>query len=59
MPDGNLEQAVEVYFTDLRLVRVSGGRLRPKVFCVQDLINQGVGIPTSGCTLPSRCRRAR
>ena len=25
MPDGKLKQAVEAYFTDLRLVRGSGG----------------------------------
>ena len=68
MPDGKLKQAVEAYFTDLRLVRSSGGAtderslyvplanllnavggtLRPKVFCVQDLANQGVGHPDFG-----------
>ena len=61
-------QAVEAYFTDLRLVRGSGGAtderslyvplanllnavggtLRPKVFCVQDLANQGAGHPDFG-----------
>ena len=60
--------AVEAYFTDLRLVRSSGGAtderslyvplanllntvggsLRPKVFCVQDLANQGAGHPDFG-----------
>ena len=68
MPDGKLKQAVEAYFTDLRLVRSSGGAtderslyvplanllnavggtLRPRVFCVQDLANQGVGHPDFG-----------
>ena len=61
-------QAVEAYFTELRLVRGSGGAtderslyvplanllnavggaLRPKVFCVQDLANQGAGHPDFG-----------
>ena len=61
-------QAVEAYFTDLRLVRGSGGAtnerslyvplanllnavgsaLRPKVFCVQELAEQGVGHPDFG-----------
>ena len=68
MPDGKLKQAAEAYFTDLRLVRGSGGAtderslyvplanllnavggtLRPKVFCVQDLANQGAGHPDFG-----------
>ena len=68
MADSKLVQAVESYFTDLRLVRGSGGAtderslyvplanlldavgatLRPKVFCVQDLANQGVGHPDFG-----------
>ena len=68
MADRKLIQAVEAYFTDLRLVRGSGGAtderslyvplanllnavggaLRPKVFCVQDLANQGAGHPDFG-----------
>ena len=68
MAKGKLRQAVETYFTDLRLVRGSGGAtderslyvplanllnavggsLRPKVFCVQDLANQGAGHPDFG-----------
>jgi len=68
MPGRKLKQAVEAYFTDLRLVRGSGGAtderslyvplanllnavggsLRPKVFCVQDLANQGAGHPDFG-----------
>ena len=63
-----LEQAVEDYFTGLRLVRSSGGAtgerslygplgnllnavgetLAPKVFCVQELADQGVGHPDLG-----------
>ena len=68
MANGKLIQAVEAYFTDLRLVRGSGGAtderslyvplanllnaiggtLRPKVFCVQELVDQGVGHPDFG-----------
>ena len=60
--------AVEAYFSDLRLVRASGGStdgrslyvplanllnavggtLRPKVFCVQELADHGVGHPDFG-----------
>ena len=68
MADSKFTQAVEAYFTDLRLVRASGGAtnerslyvplanllnavggtLRPKVFCVQELADQGVGHPDFG-----------
>ena len=68
MANKKLNQAVEAYFTDLRMVRGSGGAtderslyvplanllnavggtLRPKVFCVQELANQGVGHPDFG-----------
>ena len=68
MANNKLAQAVEAYFTDLRLVRASGGAtderslyvplanllnavggaLRPKVFCVQELADQGVGHPDFG-----------
>ena len=68
MPNWQLKQAVEAYFTDLRLVRGSGGAtnerslygplanllnavggaLRPKVFCVHELADQGVGHPDFG-----------
>ena len=68
MANGKLRQAVETYFTELGLVRSSGGAtderslyvplanllnavggtLRPKVFCVQDLANQGAGHPDFG-----------
>ena len=68
MASGKLRQAVEVYFTDMRLVRASGGAtderslyvplanllntvggtLRPKVFCVQELADQGAGHPDFG-----------
>ena len=68
MTNVRLQQAVEAYFTDLRLIRSSGGAtderslyvplanllnavggaLRPKVFCVQDLADQGAGHPDFG-----------
>ena len=68
MAINKLTQAVEAYFTELRLVRGSGGAtderslyvplanllnavggaLRPKVFCVQELADQGVGHPDFG-----------
>ena len=68
MASSKFTQAVEAYFTDLRLVRGSGGAtnerslyvplanllnavggaLRPKVFCVQELADQGVGHPDFG-----------
>ena len=68
MTNNKLTQAVEAYFTELRLVRGSGGAtderslyvplanllnavgrtLRPKVFCVQDMADQGVGHPDFG-----------
>ena len=68
MADNKLTQAVEAYFTHLRLVKTSGGAtdekslyvplanllnavggaLRPKVFCVQELADQGVGHPDFG-----------
>ena len=68
MADNKLTQAVEAYFSHLRLVRTSGGAtdekslyvplanllnavggaLRPKVFCVQELADQGVGHPDFG-----------
>ena len=68
MASSKFIQAVEAYFTDLRLARGSGGAtnerslygplanllnavggaLRPKVFCVQELADQGVGHPDFG-----------
>ena len=68
MASSKFTQAVEAYFTDLRLVRGSGGAtnerslyvplanllnavggaLRPKVFCVQELADQGAGHPDFG-----------
>ena len=68
MANNKLTQAVEAYFTELRLIRASGGAtnerslyvplanllnavgrtLRPKVFCVQELANQGAGHPDFG-----------
>ena len=34
MPDGKLKRAVEAYFTDLRLVRCSGGATDERSLCV-------------------------
>ena len=68
MASSKFTQAVEVYFTDPRLVRGSGGAtkerslyaplanlldglggtLRPKVFCVRELADQGAGHPDFG-----------
>ena len=68
MANRKFTQAVEAYFTDLRLVRGSGGAtderslyvplanllnavgatLKPKVFCVQELADQGAGHPDFG-----------
>ena len=68
MANNNLTQAIEAYFSHLRLVQTSGGAtderslyvplanllnavggaLRPKVFCVQELADQGVGHPDFG-----------
>ena len=68
MASSKFTQAVEAYFTELRLVRGSGGAtnerslyvplanllnavggtLRPKVFCVQELADQGAGHPDFG-----------
>ena len=68
MADRKLVQAVEAYFTDLRLVRGSGGAtderslyvplanlldavgatLKPRVFCVLELADQGAGHPDFG-----------
>ena len=68
MASGKLQQAVEAYFVDLRMVRATGGAtderslyvplanllnavggtLRPKVFCVQELADQGAGHPDFG-----------
>ena len=79
MPDRKLKQAVEAYFTDMRLVRGSGGAtderslyvplanllnavgstLRPKVFCVQDLANQGAGHPDFGLYTTRQVQRGK
>ena len=68
MASSKFTQAVETYFTELRLVRGSGGAtnersfyvplanlldglggtLRPKVFCSQELADQGTGHPDFG-----------
>jgi len=79
MADRKLIQAVETYFTDLRLVRGSGGAtderslyvplanllnavggaLRPKVFCVQDLANQGAGHPDFGLYITRQVQKGK
>ena len=79
MTNGKLTQAVEAYFTDLRLVRGSGdatderslyvplanllnavgSTLRPKVFCVQDLANQGAGHPDFGVYTTQQVQRGK
>ena len=68
MVNKKITQVVEAYFTDLRMLRGSGGAtderslyvplanllnavggaLRPKVFCVHELADQGVGHPDFG-----------
>ena len=65
---GKLRQAVEDYFSGLRMIRAAGGAtderslyvplanllntvgdgLRPKVFCVQEMADQGAGHPDFG-----------
>ena len=74
-----LTQAIEEYFTGLRLVRASGGATRerssygplgnllnavgdtlsPKVFCVQELADQGAGHPDFGLYSARQVRRNR
>jgi len=79
MPNRKLTQAVEAYFTDLRLVRGSGGAtderslyvplanllnavggmLKPKVFCVQELADQGSGHPDFGLYSARQVQRGK
>ena len=79
MASRNHTQAAEAYFTDLRLVRGSGGAtderslyvplanllnavggtLRPKVFCVQDLADQGAGHPDFGLYTTRQVQKGR
>ena len=79
MPDAKLKQAAEAYFTDLRLVRRSGGAtderslyvplanllnaiggtLKPKVFCVQELADQGAGHPDFGLYSTRQVQKGR
>ena len=79
MADMKLIQAVEAYFTDLRMVRASGaatdersfygplanllnavgGALRPKVFCVHELADQGAGHPDFGLYTARQVQRGR
>ena len=79
MASDKLRQAVETYFTDLRLVRASGGAtderslyvplanllnavggtLKPKVFCVQELADQGAGHPDFGLYSTRQVQKGR
>ena len=79
MASNKFTQAVEAYFTDLRLVRGSGGGanerslyvplanllnalggvLRPKVFCVQELADQGAGYPDFGLHTTQQVQKGR
>ena len=79
MADPKLTQAVEAYFSDLHLVRGSGGAtnerslygplanllnavggaLRPKVFCVQELADQGAGHPDFGLYTTRQVQRGK
>jgi hypothetical protein len=79
MPDRQSIHAVEAYFTELRLVRASGGAtderslyvplanllnavggtLKPKVFCVQELADQGTGHPDFGLYSTRQVQKGR
>ena len=79
MANSKLAQAVETYFTELRLVRASGGAtderslyvplanllnavgstLKPKVFCVQELADQGAGHPDFGLYSTRQVQKGR
>ena len=79
MTNSKFAQAVEAYFTELRLVRASGGAtderslyvplanllnavggtLRPKVFCVQELADQGAGHPDFGLYSTRQVQKGR
>ncbi len=74
-----LVAAVEAYFTDLRLIRASGGgtdersfyppltnllnavggTLRPRVFCVSELAQQGAGHPDLGLYAAKQVQRGQ
>ena len=79
MANRKLIHAVEAYFTDLRLVRSSGGAtnersfyvplanllnavgdtLKPRVFCVQELADQGAGHPDFGLYSTRQVQKGR
>ena len=79
MVNRKIVQAAEAYFTELRLVRASGGAtderslyvplanllnavggtLRPKVFCVQELADQGAGHPDFGLYSTRQVQKGR
>ena len=79
MVSRKIVQAAEAYFTELRLVRASGGAtderslyvplanllnavggtLKPKVFCVQELADQGAGHPDFGLYSTRQVQKGR
>ena len=79
MVNRKIVHAAEAYFTELRLVRASGGAtnerslyvplanllnavggtLRPKVFCVQELADQGAGHPDFGLYSTRQVQKGR
>ena len=79
MVNRKIVQAAEAYFTELRLVRASGGAtderslyvplanllnavggtLKPKVFCVQELADQGAGHPDFGLYSTRQVQKGR
>ena len=79
MVNKNINQVVAAYFTDLRMLRGSGGAtderslyvplanllnavggaLRPKVFCVHELADQGVGHPDFGLYTTQQVQKGR
>ena len=79
MANSKFTAVVEAYFTELRLIRASGGAtnerslyvplanllnavgsaLRPKVFCVQELADQGAGHPDFGLYSTRQVQRGK
>ncbi len=79
MANSKFTSVVEAYFTELRLIRASGGAtnerslyvplanllnavggaLRPKVFCVQELADQGAGHPDFGLYSTRQVQRGK
>ena len=61
MPTTNrqLTAAARDYFAALPRARSSGGALRPKVFCVSELADQGAGHPDMGLYSARQVQRGR